>query len=1064
MDTTLLRSSRSLGGNKPKREILTQALSELNAGINVDSNRSILYQDQVDESDDSDLSEDPHPRRSHQGTNDSQSATVGSGLKRPLEADLDGNPVIKKRQRLNKPRSRLPTLEFPWEGFDSDDDSDSAPFGAPSPTSSVGTQTSSDEDSLENSDGSDARDGSEDDGSRSGNEANDDDRTGRKERSSAFKAWATYQVNEALGFTPAPVYTSSKASNSERLNNDQISQHIPRPLEQDPLPAELHVNSSVPERMAFHVNVNRSSDVQEARLELPVVVDEQKIMEAIHNHPIVVICGATGSGKTTQVPQFLYEAGYGSPESPTPGLIGVTQPRRVAAVSMAKRIANELSQVRDKVAYQIRFETSVSDKTAIKFMTDGILVREIANDFVLLKYSVIIIDEAHERSANTDILIGMLSRIVDLRTTMSREDKKIQPLKLVIMSATSRLSDFLDNPNLFRNGAPPLIEVEGRQFPVTEHFARRTERDYVEEVFSKVCRGHKQLPPGSMLVFLTSQNEITALAKRLREALANSQGPVSVGHKVRIAPSEAPLETEDMELGNEEYQGNDSVEDGETDDDLLDHAEDHEFEIEAEDSTPASSQVYVLPLYSQLQTKEQLRVFEPPPENSRMIVLATNVAETSLTIPGIRYVFDTGRAKEKRYDRHTGVQSFEVNFISKASAVQRAGRAGRTGPGHCYRLYSSAVYERYFKEHAEPEILRMPVEGVVLQLKSMDLQHVVNFPFPTPPEQQSLAKAEKLLSYLGAVSPEGKITTMGRELSNFPLSPRFSKMLTIGHQLGCMPYTIALVAGLATSNLFIPENQLNLSSPPRAEIYTNADRLADEARTKLRSAYNHAHSILSKYSRTSDALKAFTGICAYAYAPSKEDFCKEMFLSAKSLAEASNLRSQLTSIVRNNNSSLLPSTADLQLPLPSDKQISALQQITAAAFIDQIAILHSESPSPLDLPRRPTRAIDVPYLPLFPIMSKRKADMDVIDKAVFIHPSSILARLAVKELPKYIVYSHLQRGSPSTVEVCSYGLILSFASNRCIPHCGSLRSLTSAILDHLFESRSTLKQKVLTSS
>jgi len=1008
-----------LGGNRPKRELLTQALSETKAGISVDRNRQLLYQERDDESDCSDLSEGTSSLPLDNGVELSHATTPGSGLKRSLESDLDGNPVIKKRQRLNRIKLVQPAVELPWEGFDADENADLSPPTSPSSTLSVGTQTGSDEDSLGDSDVSEETDHSDQCTGRG--EVNEDDKAHRKERSSAFKAWATHQVNEALGFTSAQPNTSNEFPISKKPKSEHMK-HEPRRPEQEPLPPELRVNSTVPERKAFHVNIERSADFEEARLALPVVAEEQKIMEAIYNHPTVVISGATGSGKTTQVPQFLFEAGYGNPESTTPGMIGVTQPRRVAAVSMAKRVGDELGQARNKVSYQIRFDSSVNDNTAIKFMTDGILIKEIANDFALLKYSVIIIDEAHERSANTDILIGMLSRIMDLRTTMSKEDEKIKPLKLVIMSATLRVADFLQNPNLFRNGVPPLIEVEGRQFDVTTHFARRTERDYVDEVFVKVCRGHRKLPPGGMLVFLTGQNEIIALARRLREALANTQGPIVVDHKVRIAPSEVPLETEDIELGNEQYQATDMENDDGTDDDLFDHEEDDEFDVG--DDTPASSQTHVLPLYSQLQTKEQLRVFETPPENARMIILATNVAETSLTIPGIRYVFDTGRSKEKRYDRVTGVQSFEIGFISKASAKQREGRAGRTRQGHCYRLYSSAVFEKYFKQHAEPEILRMSVEGVVLQLKSMDLQHVVNFPFPTPPDRQSLARAEKLLRYLGAISPEGKITELGHDLSKYPLSPRYSKMLTIGHQHGCMPYTIALVAALATPNLFLPENQLNLSAPTPSEMYTNRDYQADEARDKLRSAYNHAHHVFSRHSPTSDALKALTAICAYAYAPSEEGFCKEMFLSPKSVAEASDLRSQLSSIVRNNNPNLLPPNADPRLPPPSKTQASALQQITATAFIDQIAILHSASLSPLDLPRKPTRAIDVPFLPLFPIASKR-SDMDIIDNAVFIHPSSVLAHLPVKELPKYIIYSHLQRGASATIEVRS----LPFHSN-----------------------------------
>lgn len=926
---------------------------------------------------------------------------VGSGLKRPLEAP-DGNPVIPKRPRLNQlPPEHYKEDDSPWEGFGSDSDSSVSTGLESSESRSQSTQTDSNGESTYSETSSSTAQLRDD--QRADQEALN---ARRKQRSSAFKAWATQRVNEALGFTPSGI---SDLPQNTALDIQRYAIK-PREPEQEPLPPELQPINNVPDRKAFSVTVNRSDDMQNSRLELPIVAEEQKIMEAIYHNATVVIWGATGSGKTTQVPQFLFEAGFGNPESPNPGMIGITQPRRVAAVSMAKRVGDELGNATNKVSYQIRFESSVSDKTAIKFMTDGILIREIAHDFALLKYSVIVIDEAHERSTNTDILIGMVSRIVDLRASMHRDDPNIKPLKLVIMSATLRISDFLQNPNLFRNGPPPLLQAEGRQYPVTEHFARRTQRDFLEETFRKVSKGHKKLPPGGMLVFLTGQGEITSLAKRLREAFIQSSGSRDQGGKVRVGANEAPQETEDLEIGDYDYAGDRIQDDNSDSEDMED--DDQDFVIE--DSTAAASQMHVLPLYSQLQTKDQLRVFEPPPEGSRLVVLATNVAETSLTIPGIRYVFDCGRAKEKKYDQLTGVQSFEVGWISKASASQRAGRAGRTGPGHCYRLYSSAVYERDFKEHAEPEILRMPVEDVVLQLKSMDLQHVVNFPFPTPPDRSSLAKAEKLLTYLGALS-NGKITPVGRDLSIYPLSPRFPKMLLIGHQRGCMPYTIAMVAALAVPELFIPENQLDLSTPARdsQSIYTHIDLQAEEAREARRKSYNHAHHLFSKNSTTSDALKALTALCAYAYAPDPIVFCTQMFLRTKALSEASRLRSQLSSVIRTNHPTLLGSY-NPRLPEPSKTQLKALQQILAAAFIDQLAIRADLAPSPPEMARKPSRAIDQPYLPLFPTHQGRVEDL--VDIAVFIHPSSVLAHLPPKDLPQYLVYAHLQRGSPATID------------------------------------------------
>lgn len=822
-------------------------------------------------------------------------------------------------------------------------------------------------------------------------------------RESAFKAWAKQQINDAVDFKPTtgPVISDEQPFAPPRKPAKNTVES------EEPLPPELQITQGNPDRRAFSVQVDRTEEVQNARLGLPVVGEEQKIMEAIHNNHAVVIWGATGSGKTTQLPQFLFEAGYGSPDSPNPGMIGVTQPRRVAAVSMAKRVGDELGQFSNRVAYQIRFESSASKNTAIKFMTDGILLREIGDDFSLSKYSIIVIDEAHERSVNTDILIGMVSRIVSLRKDMNREDPSVKPLKLVVMSATLRISDFMQNPSLFRQGPPPLVQAEGRQYPVTVHFSRRTHRDYVEEAFRKVSRGHRKLPAGGMLVFLTGQNEIRYLSKRLKQAFKPTQRE-GVQGKVQLSANDVPLEAEDLDLGADLSKPDNA---GDEDSDVEISDEDEGFDL-GEEAMDSSSRVHVLPLYSQLPTKEQLKIFETPPEGSRLIVLATNVAETSLTIPGIRYVFDCGRAKEKQYDLFTGVQSFQVDWISKASANQRAGRAGRTGPGHCYRLYSSAVYEGQFSEYTDPEILRTPIEGVVLQMKSMGLHNVINFPFPTPPSRDGLAKAEKLLKNLGALSPDDQVTQIGHRLSTYPLSPRFGKMLYIGYQHGCMPYVVALVAALAVGDLFIPENQVDPNEAKQGEVYTNSDRLEDTAREQRHKDYARVHRLLSKHDDTSDALKYLSSICAYGYASDGDSFCEQMFLRGKAFREASQLRSQLTDIVRTNNPGLI-GTYEPRLPEPSDKQLKALKQIVTAGFIDNIALRADLHPEPPENPRTPKRAIDVPYLTLFKSREGRTTDLH--EKAVYIHPSSMLASLSAKEMPQYIIYSHLQQSSPSTI-------------------------------------------------
>jgi ATP-dependent RNA helicase DHX37/DHR1 len=470
VDTSLLQSSRKLGsGSDSKRETLKRALAERKAGIDVDKNEELLFEERElkeleSESESSDvealsallhhigssatppeansLRKQASPAASQPEaalsaptcvsasatTSTTQSSGLfGSGLKRPLEVDESGKPVIQVRKRRKAKGNPIPVEEdVEWDGFSSEDDNGGASADADSVLASD-EELSDDSENESSESGSetgseDAEESEEDEGSEENSEddsdvsMDEDSQSGKKERTSAFKAWATQQRNEAIGFVPS--------NNLSQALPSKPTNFTPRAPEQDPLPPELETNTATDAtRKAFSVTVSRSPETQESRLQLPIVAEEQKIMEAIHNHDVVVVWGATGSGKTTQVPQFLYEAGYGAPDGPTPGMIAVTQPRRVAAVSMAKRVGDELSDHGSKVAYQIRFDTTTSAKTAVKFMTDGVLLREITQDFVLTKYSAIIIDEAHERSVNTDILIGMLSRIVDQRSQMEKNDK-----------------------------------------------------------------------------------------------------------------------------------------------------------------------------------------------------------------------------------------------------------------------------------------------------------------------------------------------------------------------------------------------------------------------------------------------------------------------------------------------------------------------------------------------------------------------------------------------------------------------------------------------------------------
>ncbi|CAI5756793.1 unnamed protein product [Candida verbasci] len=748
-------------------------------------------------------------------------------------------------------------------------------------------------------------------------------------------------------------------------------------------------------REAFVVDVIRDETVQQQRIQLPVFQEEHRIMEAIYHHDCIILCGETGSGKTTQVPQFLLEAGFGNLKNNLyPGMIGITQPRRVAAVSMAERVGNELGNFKNRVGYQIRFDTTIKnegkeDGTVIKFMTDGVLLREMMSDFLLSKYSSIIIDEAHERNINTDILIGMLTRIMKLRRKYHENDsEKYKPLKLIIMSATLRVSDFSENHILFKT-PPPIINVQARQYPVSIHFNKRTNHDYLEEAFNKACKVHKKLPDGGILVFLTGQTEINTLVKRLRDEFPfkkSKKQEIIYDKDTEVKLSEnVQHEVEDVEF---------IIENDETNYDDYDNVSDSEeegFEEAENKKEDKIGPLYVLPLYSLLPTNQQMKVFEKPPNNSRLCIISTNVAETSLTIPGIRYVIDCGRSKERKFNSDNGVQSFEIDWISKASADQRSGRAGRTGPGHCYRLYSSAVFEEFFPKFSVPEILRMPFESIVLNMKSMGIDHITNFPFPTPPDRESLNKAEKLLVILGALDENKTITELGKKMSLFPLSPRFAKILIIGNQQNCLNYIIAIVSALSVGDPFISEN----------EIMMKMGESTEEAKKQFKSKFFQSRALFSRLDPSSDVMMLLSVVCAFDHvAKDKIDqFITDNYLRFKMMEEIQKLRKQVTILVENSilSSKGLQVNSESKLPPPNKKQISAMKQMIASGFIDQIAIRGDLINSDVKIMNKMS-INQIPYCPVLPIS----------DPFIYIHSNSIINKSG-EIPPNYLVYQSLNK-------------------------------------------------------
>ncbi|XP_059639586.1 pre-mRNA-splicing factor ATP-dependent RNA helicase DEAH1-like isoform X1 [Cornus florida] len=462
-------------------------------------------------------------------------------------------------------------------------------------------------------------------------------------------------------------------------------------------------------------------NLQDERKTLPIYPYRDELLKAVEDHQVLVIVGETGSGKTTQIPQYLHEAGYTKR-----GKVGCTQPRRVAAMSVAARVSQEMGvKLGHEVGYSIRFEDCTSEKTILKYMTDGMLLREFLGEPDLASYSVVMVDEAHERTLSTDILFGLVKDIARFR----------KDLKLLISSATldaEKFSDYFDSA--------PIFKIPGRRFPVEIHYTKAPEADYLDAAIVTALQIHVTQEPGDgdILIFLTGQEEIETAEEILK-------------HRTR------GLGTKIAEL-------------------------------------------IICPIYANLPTELQAKIFETTPEGARKVVLATNIAETSLTIDGIKYVIDPGFSKMNSYNPRTGMESLLVTPISKASAMQRAGRSGRTGPGKCFRLYTAYNYYNDLEDNTIPEIQRTNLANVVLTLKSLGIHDLLNFDFMDPPPAEALLKALELLFALSALNKLGELTKVGRRMAEFPLDPMLSKMIVASEKYKCSDEIISIAAMLSIGN------------------------------------------------------------------------------------------------------------------------------------------------------------------------------------------------------------------------------------------------------------------------
>ena len=485
-----------------------------------------------------------------------------------------------------------------------------------------------------------------------------------------------------------------------------------------------------------------SQNIEVAVKGLPIENHRDELVEAVVKFPVVVITGETGCGKTTQLPQYLHKAGFSKD-----GIIGVTQPRRVAATSVASRVSYEMgTRLGAEVGYQVRFDDCTSSTTKIKYMTDGCLLREFLDDQELSRYSVMVLDEAHERSLATDILFGLVKKLLQKPPAELRHRR--QALKVVVMSATldiDKFSAFFDRC--------PVISVPGRCYPVEIHYSVSDEAfdakklTYMSQLSRVVMDIHLDHPEGDILVFLTGQAEIENACNRLFQA-----------------------------------------------------AETIDYENDVRCKTIHG--LLILPLYGAMASELQQRVFQPVDEGIRRVVMATNIAATSITIDGVVYVVDCGYVKQLEYNPRTGLDSLDIVPTSKSEATQRAGRAGRTRPGKCYRLYSAKHYDS-LPDATVPEIQRASLTSVVLSLKCMEIGNVLEFHYLDPPSEKMTLEALRQLYCFEAIDADGKVTRLGRQLVEFPIQPSLARTLVRSKQLRCEAAMLPIVAMLTVENVFV---------------------------------------------------------------------------------------------------------------------------------------------------------------------------------------------------------------------------------------------------------------------
>lgn len=590
--------------------------------------------------------------------------------------------------------------------------------------------------------------------------------------------------------------------------------------------------------------------ILKGRRDLPVHKQRQEFLDMYHSTQILVFVGETGSGKTTQIPQYVL---YDELPHTTGKLIACTQPRRVAAMSVAQRVVDELDvELGEEVGYSIRFENRTGPKTLLKYMTDGQLLREAMHDPDMTRYSTIILDEAHERTLATDILMALLKEIAHRRAD----------LKIIVMSATLDAQKFQTYFSLKKEDPPaPLLAVPGRTFPVEIFYTPEPERDYVEAAVRTVLQIHAGEPEGDILLFLTGEEEIEDACRRIS------------------------LEVDDM--------------------------------IRESDAGPMS----IYPLYGTLPPHQQQKIFDKAPDPlrkggrpGRKCIVATNIAETSLTIDGIVYVVDPGFSKQKIYNPRSRVESLLVSPISKASAQQRAGRAGRTRPGKCFRLYTEKAFKKELIEQTYPEILRSNLSNTILELKKLGIEDLVHFDFMDPPAPETMMRALEELNYLACLDDDGGLTRLGSLASEFPLDPALAVMLISSPEFYCSNEILSITSLLSVPQIWIRPN--------------NNRKRADEMKQQFAHPDGDHLTLLNAY-------HAYKG--AEQNGEDVKKWCHEHFLSYRHLSSADNVRAQLKRIMETNEIELIST------PFQNKDYYINIRRALLAGFFMQVAMRESSN-------------------------------------------------------------------------------------------------------------------------